>query len=87
MLPPSLGILCTYTEYGGSTQLLRICEFPPEFTLSYTRRQLSTVTAVKTSNFCASVFTVAVAQLVEALHYKPEGHEFDKWCQWDPSLA
>jgi len=26
----------------------------------------------------------AVAQLVEALRYKPEGHEFDSlWCQWD----
>jgi len=26
----------------------------------------------------------AVAQLVEALRYKPEGHVFDsQWCQWN----
>jgi hypothetical protein len=26
----------------------------------------------------------AVAQLVEALRYKPEGHRFDsRWCHWN----
>jgi hypothetical protein len=30
----------------------------------------------------------AVAQLVEALRYKPEGREFDsRWCQWNFSLT
>ena len=30
----------------------------------------------------------AVAQLVEALRYKPEGHGFDsRWCHWNFSLA
>ena len=30
----------------------------------------------------------AVAQLVEALRYKPEGHGFDsQWCQWNFSLT
>jgi len=30
----------------------------------------------------------AVAQLVEALRYKPEGRGFDsRWCQWDFSLT
>ena len=30
----------------------------------------------------------AVAQLVEALHYKPEGRGFDsRWCQWNFSLT
>jgi hypothetical protein len=30
----------------------------------------------------------AVAQLVEALHYKPEGHGFDfQWCRWNFSLT
>ena len=30
----------------------------------------------------------AVAQLVEALHYKPEGRGFDfRWCHWNFSLA
>ena len=30
----------------------------------------------------------AVVQLVEALHYKPEGHEFDaQWCHWNFSLT
>ena len=25
-----------------------------------------------------------MVQLVEALHYKPEGHRFDsQWCQWN----
>ena len=29
-----------------------------------------------------------VAQLVEALSYKPEGHGFDsQWCQWNFSLT
>jgi len=67
-----------YLEYGGSTRLYRICEFLPEFTVSYTRRQLSSITAVITSNFTASVLTVSVEQLVEALRYKPEGREFEK---------
>jgi hypothetical protein len=30
----------------------------------------------------------AVAQLVEALRYKPEGRGFDsQWCQWNISLT
>jgi hypothetical protein len=30
----------------------------------------------------------AVAQLVEALRYKPEGREFDsRWCHWSFSLT
>jgi hypothetical protein len=30
----------------------------------------------------------AVAQLVEALRYKPEGRGFDsRWCQWNFSLT
>jgi hypothetical protein len=30
----------------------------------------------------------AVAQLVEALRYKPEGHGFDsRWCHWNFSLT
>jgi hypothetical protein len=30
----------------------------------------------------------AVAQLVEALRYKPEGHGFDsRWCRWNFSLT
>jgi hypothetical protein len=30
----------------------------------------------------------AVAQLVEALRYKPEGREFDsRWCNWNFSLT
>ena len=30
----------------------------------------------------------AVAQLVEALRYKPEGREFDsRWCHWNFSLT
>jgi hypothetical protein len=30
----------------------------------------------------------AVAQLVEALRYKPEGRGFDnRWCQWNISLT
>ena len=30
----------------------------------------------------------AVAQLVEALRYKPEGRGFDsRWCHWDFSLT
>jgi len=29
-----------------------------------------------------------VAQLVEALHYKPKGRGFDfRWCNWNFSLA
>jgi hypothetical protein len=29
-----------------------------------------------------------VAQLVEALHYRPEGCRFDsRWCHWDFSLT
>jgi hypothetical protein len=29
----------------------------------------------------------ALAQLVEALHYKPEGHGFNsRWCHWNFSL-
>jgi hypothetical protein len=29
-----------------------------------------------------------VVQLVEALHYNPEGHGFDfQWCQWNFSLT
>jgi len=29
-----------------------------------------------------------VAQLVEALRYKPEGHRFDsRWCHWNFSLT
>jgi hypothetical protein len=29
-----------------------------------------------------------VVKLVEALHYKPEGHGFDsRWCQWNFSLT
>jgi hypothetical protein len=35
-----------------------------------------------------TVFTVAVAQLVEALRYKPEGRGFDsRWCHWSFSLT
>jgi hypothetical protein len=33
-------------------------------------------------------FQHAVARLVEALRYKPEGREFDsRWCQWNFSLT
>ena len=32
--------------------------------------------------------TLLVAQLVEALQYKPEGRGFDsRWCQWNFSLT
>jgi hypothetical protein len=32
--------------------------------------------------------TLLVAQLVEALHYKPEGRGFDsRWCHWIFSLT
>jgi hypothetical protein len=32
--------------------------------------------------------TLQVAQLVEALRYKPEGHGFDfRWCHWNFSLT
>jgi hypothetical protein len=32
--------------------------------------------------------TLLVAQLVEALRYKPEDHEFDsRWCHWYFSLT
>jgi hypothetical protein len=32
--------------------------------------------------------TLLVAQLVEALHYKPEGRGFDsRWFHWDFSLT
>jgi hypothetical protein len=79
--------LRAHPEYGGSTQLYRICEDLPEFTASYTRRQLSSITAVVTSNFTASVMTVSMERLVEALRYKPEGREFEKWCQWALSSA
>jgi hypothetical protein len=35
-----------------------------------------------------SLSGAAVAQLVEALHYKPEGHGFDsRWCHWNFSFA
>jgi hypothetical protein len=35
-----------------------------------------------------SVAGYAVAQLVEALHYKPEGRGFDsRWCHWNFSLT
>jgi hypothetical protein len=34
------------------------------------------------------VKTVAVAQLVEALRYKPESRGFDfQWCHWNVSLT
>jgi hypothetical protein len=34
-----------------------------------------------------TIFT-RVAQLVEALHYKPEGRSFDsRWCHWNFSLT
>jgi hypothetical protein len=38
----------------------------------------------------SSVFDVGymVAQLVEALRYKPEGYGFDsRWCHWNFSLT
>jgi hypothetical protein len=42
-------------------------------------------------NFCVSMFIVwgqVVAQLVEALHYKPEGRGFDsRWCHWNFSMT
>jgi hypothetical protein len=32
--------------------------------------------------------TLLVAQLVEALRYKPEGRGYDsRWCQWNFSLT
>jgi hypothetical protein len=35
-----------------------------------------------------TVHTYAVAQLVEALRYKPEGRRLDfRWCHWDFSLT
>jgi hypothetical protein len=35
------------------------------------------------TKFCCYLFGAAVAQLVEALRYKPEGRGFDSgWCQW-----
>ena len=41
-------------------------------------------------DMCIGLYIVghAVAQFVEALHYKPEGHGFDsRWCHWDSSLT
>jgi len=39
-------------------------------------------------NYTAASLTVAVAQLVETLRYKPEGRGFDsRWCQWNFSLT
>ena len=38
----------------------------------------------KTNNFLTLNL---VAQLVDALHYKPEGHGFDsRWCHWPPGV-
>ena len=35
-----------------------------------------------------NIATVAVAQLVEALRYKPGGLRFDsRWCHWNVSLT
>jgi hypothetical protein len=37
---------------------------------------------------CPKHVGAAVTQLVEALHYKPEGRGFDsQWCHWNFSLA
>jgi len=54
------------------------------------------INAVFSCDFLLSVFSFrllllhlghAVAQLVEALRYKPEGREFDsRWCHWNFSL-
>jgi hypothetical protein len=39
-------------------------------------------------SFIKNSTSVAVAQLVEALRYKPEGRGFDsRWCHWDFSLT
>ena len=38
--------------------------------------------------FSCTVSRLAVAQLVEALRYKPEGRGFDsRWCHWNFSLT
>jgi hypothetical protein len=35
-----------------------------------------------------SLWEYAVAQLAEALRYKPEGREFDyRWCHWNSALT
>jgi hypothetical protein len=39
-------------------------------------------------NYCLLKWGYVVAQLVEALRYKLEGHEFDsRWGHWDFSLT
>jgi len=39
------------------------------------------------TNFIQPAIDMAVAQLVEALRYKPEGRGFDsRWCHWNFSL-
>jgi len=43
----------------------------------------------KEKNECYNQSTgIAVAQLVEAMRYKPEGRRFDsRWCHWNFSLT
>ena len=39
-------------------------------------------------NFLLKILGYVVAQLVEALSYKPEGRRFDsRWCHWNFSLT
>jgi len=55
---------------------------------TYTRNLVNTVTSIYKLVYYIILHGHAVAQLVEALRYKPEGRGFDsRWCHWIFSLT
>jgi hypothetical protein len=81
--------------YWGSTNISR---HPTKFSRpgdlaryrTYRYLHISTYTRVLLFRvlYCANPSAHVVAQLVEALRYKPEGRRFDsRWCHWNFSLT
>ena len=78
-------------EFAGTCKLLKPAtglRYQLQSTASLLRQSYAfrRFFALSVAVYCTRAY--AVAQLVEALCYKPEGREFDpRWCYWNFSLT
>ena len=60
----------------------------PENSLKYSGSEEVKVTGEERNALCTAHYMHAVAQLVETLRFKLEGHGLDsRWCHWNFSLT
>ena len=68
-------------KYGEEAQILRVCADKLSLAKSVFKQS-------RYVNRAVNLMGHPVAQMVEALRYRPEGHGFaPRWCDWNFSLT